>query len=104
MGSLTTVLEKLKGSIMLTEEDRELLREARRNDPGTEPPCPFCQRPRVKRSDYIRCNPCGVNWLMEEMHLPNYLNRDPRISRAEAARTASTAKPTAVQQAEGAER
>ena len=44
-------------------------------------------KPRVLRSDYLRCNPCGVNWLMEEMHLPNYLNRNPSAARSEAART-----------------
>lgn len=30
---------------------------------GDEPPCPFCEKPRVTRSDYIRCNPCGMNWV-----------------------------------------
>jgi hypothetical protein len=24
--------------------------------------CPFCGRPRSQRSDYVRCQPCGVNW------------------------------------------
>ena len=47
---------------MMTEEDREAAREARLNEPGTEPPCPFCLRPRVLRSDYIRCMRCGLNW------------------------------------------
>ena len=70
-------------------------KEQRLNEVGTEPPCPFCQRPRVSRSDYIRCNPCGVNWLNEEMHLPNYLERDPRVARKEAALMAGATKPTA---------
>ena len=48
---------------------------------GTEPPCPFCQVPRVRRTDYVRCNDCGVNWLDSEMHLPNYLNRNPSAAR-----------------------
>src|ERR1700687_5287938 len=48
---------------------------------GTAPDCPFCQRPRVRRGDYIRCNPCGVNWLDQEMHLPSYLNRNPAAAR-----------------------
>jgi hypothetical protein len=26
-------------------------------------PCPFCSKPRSTRSDYIRCQPCGLNWL-----------------------------------------
>ncbi len=56
-------------------------------EPGTEPNCPWCGVPRVRRSDYVRCNPCGVNWLDSEMHLPNYLNRNPA-----AARMVSSAK------------
>jgi ribosomal protein L37AE/L43A len=34
----------------------------RMSEVGTEPPCPYCDQPRVGRSDYIRCNPCGKNW------------------------------------------
>ena len=75
----------------------------RLNEQGTEPPCPFCQTARVLRSDYIRCNRCGVNWLAEEMHLPNYLNRDPRVARKEAAPTVSSTKLTAEQPKEGAD-
>lgn len=56
-------------------------RQERLNELGAEPPCPFCQTPRVTRSDYIRCNRCGVNWLDGEMHLANYLNSDPRVAR-----------------------
>ena len=70
-------------------------REERLAEVGTEPPCPFCQKPRVSRSDYIRCNPCGVNWSNDEMHLPNYLDRDPRVARSEAARMVVGTKPTA---------
>lgn len=73
---------------------------ARENNQGgdlIDLPCPFCQRPRSQRSDYIRCQPCGVNWLQEEMHLPNYLSRDPRLSREEAARMARPIKPSAAQ-------
>lgn len=70
-------------------------RQERLNELGSEPPCPRCGKARVSRSDYIRCNPCGVNWLNEEMHLPNYLERDPRVARREAARMASGIKPTA---------
>jgi hypothetical protein len=51
-------------------------RKALLNERGTEPPCPLCQRPRVRRSDYIRCNPCGTNWLDGED-----LSKDPRIER-----------------------
>jgi len=37
--------------------------EERINQTGTEPPCPYCGRPRVARSTYIRCNLCGKNWM-----------------------------------------
>jgi ribosomal protein L37AE/L43A len=57
---------------------------------GTMPPCPFCRKPRVARSDYLRCNLCGVNWLAEEMSLPDYLNLDPRVARARMAKAASS--------------
>ena len=50
--------------------------EERINEPGTMPPCPFCQRPRVQRSDYVRCCRCGANWLDGED-----LSKDPRIAR-----------------------
>ena len=80
---------------MVGDVDREALRQMRMNEPGTEPPCPFCHRPRVSRSDYIRCNRCAVNWLDEEMHLPNYLNRDPRVARKEAALTGIATRSSA---------
>ena len=87
---------------MLTYEEQELNRQDRLNEQGTEPRCPFCQRPRVLRSDYIRCNPCGVNWLFEEMHLPNYLTLDPRVARKAVARTENQTRPIAEQPAEAA--
>jgi hypothetical protein len=87
---------------MLIHEQQEVNRQAALNEVGTEPPCPWCHRPRVSRSDYIRCNPCATNWLNEEMHLLNYLSRDPRVARSEAARTASATKPTAGMSEEGA--
>ena len=59
--------------------------QERINEPGEEPDCPFCHNPRVMRSDYTRCNRCGVNWLHSEMSLPNYLNVDPRVARRAAA-------------------
>ena len=64
---------------------------------GSEPACPFCQTPRVRRSDYIRCNDCGVNWLDSETRLPNYLNRNPN-----AARTVIAAKQSAATSEAGA--
>ena len=70
-------------------------RQARINEVGTEPDCPFCHQPRVSRTTYIRCNPCGINWLAEEMHLPNYLRLDPRVARQRAALTGDSTRPTA---------
>jgi hypothetical protein len=84
-------------------EGQEAIHELRRNEPGTEPPCPWCGRPRVLRSDYIRCNGCATNWLAEEMHLPDYLNLDPRVARARSARMGSSTRPTAEQSAGDAE-
>jgi hypothetical protein len=79
----------------MTFEQQEAARRERLAEVGTEPPCPFCQRSRATRSDYIRCNRCGINWLMEEFNLPNYLNLDPRVSRKAAARTEGSTKPSA---------
>jgi len=80
---------------MLTPQDQEALREMRRNEVGTEPPCPFCKKPRVRRSDYIRCNGCAVNWLDNERHLPNYLNRNPAAARGDAQQTQPTGASSA---------
>lgn len=88
---------------MLTYEQQEANRQGQLNEVGTEPPCSFCRKPRVKRSDYIRCGLCGVNWLDGEMHLPGYLDRDPRVVRSEAARTVSETRPTAGMSGAGAE-
>ena len=44
----------------------------------------------------------GVNWLFEEMHLPNYLNLDPRVARKAVARTENQTRPIAEQPAEAA--
>jgi hypothetical protein len=45
---------------------------------GGGTPCPFCHVPRCKRSDYIRCARCGVNWMTGEN-----LTRDPRQERSD---------------------
>lgn len=68
---------------MMTQAQAEEARQERLNEIGIEPPCPFCNRPRVTRSDYIRCNPCGTNW-----NLTDDLSKDPRIK---ATRPTSTA-------------
>ena len=64
----------------LTLEQQEQNRQDRLAEVGTEPPCPLCGRPRVKRSgsNYIRCNPCGLNWLAGEE-----LGRNPKSERWE---------------------
>ena len=64
---------------LLTPAQQDSDAERRRNEKGTESPCPFCSRPRLRRSDYIRCNPCGLNWLPAED-----LSLDPRASRPRA--------------------
>ena len=94
-------MESVKPYTMSLAE-AEQARQDRLNEVGTEPPCPFCGRPRVSRSSYIRCNPCGVNWLNEEMNLPNYLEMDPRVSRAAAARMGKCQPPIAEPLAEPA--
>lgn len=47
---------------MMELEDQETARQERLSEAGTMPACPMCGKPRVQRSDYIRCNPCGMNW------------------------------------------
>jgi hypothetical protein len=37
-----------------------------RSEAGNQEPCPMCGASRVLRSDYLRCLPCGVNWLEGE--------------------------------------
>ena len=66
---------------MLTEEARVELRRANVDEVGTESPCPFCGKPRLRRTTYVRCTPCGTNWLDGENTFPEYLDQDPRISR-----------------------
>ena len=72
---------------MLTYEEQELMRKAAMDEVGTEPPCPFCGRPRVARSSYIRCNRCGVNWSPAE---GEDIMKDPRLSRT---RTTAHTRP-----------
>jgi ribosomal protein L37AE/L43A len=88
---------------MMTREEQQSMRRAAMDESGTEPPCPFCGKPRVSRSSYIRCNGCGVNWLAEEMHLPDYLNLDPRVARSRSAHTVSSTRPIAERPAADAE-
>ena len=73
--------------------EQEAVNLERLAEVGTCPPCPFCGVPRVQRSTYIRCLKDGVNWLDEEMHLPNYLNRNPSACRNDARMAAQVSKP-----------
>lgn len=62
-------------------EYAKLTREQRLSEKGTESPCPICGKPRVKRTDYIRCNPCGLNWLSgEDLTLSPLLSREPYLT------------------------
>lgn len=87
---------------MVSMEEQQAARSERLAEAGTEPLCPFCQSPRVSRSVYIRCNLCGINWEHSEMHLPNYLNLDPRTARRAAALMGKPTEPTALPQADPA--
>jgi hypothetical protein len=69
----------------MTHEQQEAARRERLAEVGTEPPCPFCGVPRVRRSDYIRCNREGINWLEGED-----ITKDPRASRGSALSTRRT--------------
>ena len=71
--------------VVMTDKEREDRRQECLDEAGTMPPCPFCGRPRVVRSSYMRCQRCGINWIDEEMGLRDYLNRNPSACRWEAA-------------------
>ncbi len=74
---------------MMTLEEQEAARQERLNEKGTEPPCPWCERPRVRRSDYIRCNPCATNWINGED-----ISKDPRAERRVAMLRTQGIEPT----------
>jgi hypothetical protein len=62
----------------MSYEEQEAARRERLAEVGTLSPCPMCQTPRCLRTDYVRCNRCGVNWLDGED-----LGRNPRSERWE---------------------
>jgi hypothetical protein len=75
--------------------------EERINEPGNEPDCPFCGKPRVTRSTYIRCNRCGVNWsngvdIFRDPRLKPIIE-DTSSSKPEAGNTAQPANATSVE-------
>ena len=94
MASVGVPIGTWSAKVELNQQMLEAAREASRSEVGTMPPCPFCKVPRVERSDYIRCNRCGTNWLLEESHLPNYLDRNPAAARSEARRMEIGTKTT----------
>jgi hypothetical protein len=57
---------------------RRLIKEIKFGGDLVEKPCPlYCGGlPRCRRSDYIRCSACGVNWVEGED-----LSRHPKIER-----------------------
>jgi ribosomal protein L37AE/L43A len=79
---------------LTARQEQDEARRERLAEVGTEPPCPFCKRPRVKRSDYTRCNPCGLNWIQGED-----LTKDPRASRTRITVPLPTGKSGGVQTA-----
>lgn len=86
------------------ELGRQLLEWSRavQSEVGTEGPCPMCGTLRVARTDYIRCQPCGVNWIQGEDR-----KKDPRVGRyrslMDGARTTSKASKYAGSSAVDAE-
>ena len=87
----------------MSQADIQASRQAVMDETGDMPPCPFCQRARVQRSDYLRCCRCGINWLDSEMHFRGYLNRNPAAGRSEAARMVVSVKRPAESAEGGAE-
>jgi ribosomal protein L37AE/L43A len=69
----------------MTLKQQDEARQFRLEEQGTEPPCPFCKRPRVIRSDYVRCNPCGLNWSEGQDR-----SKDPRPERIRDTKSAAT--------------
>ena len=70
MSEVLELMEKLKREIEVGGELKSL-------------PCPKCGLPRSQRSDYVRCSPCGLNWLQgEDMSKSPLLSREPFLSSA----------------------
>lgn len=90
------------------ESKQRLQKEIREGGELKELPCPFCRLPRCRRSNYIRCARCGINWLGEEMHLnykgKTYLDLNPLVARRALVRTATPTPSSATQLGEDAEK
>ena len=87
----------------MTINEQEAARQERLSEVGTLSPCPFCGKARVQRNTYVRCNPCGINWLDEEMHLPNYLDRNPAAARSNPNGKAQESAHTTIEASTSAE-
>jgi ribosomal protein L37AE/L43A len=70
------VLRKIKERIMMMITAFKNRYHEETTKGGSETPCPFCGVRRVRRTSYIRCAKCGINWDMGEI-----LDKDPRIER-----------------------
>ncbi len=78
MPEMGELMEKLKREIEVGGELKDL-------------PCPFCNKPRSQRSDYVRCSPCGLNWLDgEDLQKNPLLSREPYLSGARNRATAAS--------------
>ena len=83
------MIETLNG--MTLAECMAQTKEERLAEVGTEAPCPFCQRPRVTRSTYIRCNPCGMNWFKDQ-DISRHPHAKPQAIQSSVPAQAGTAK------------
>ena len=54
---------ELAQQILAVKEQLQL--EIREGGSLKDSPCPFCGLPRCLRSNYVRCQKCGVNWWEE---------------------------------------
>lgn len=78
MSEMMELMEKLRKEIREGGELKDL-------------PCPMCQKPRSQRSDYLRCSPCGVNWLQgEDITRHPLVSREPYLSSAKNRDTSSS--------------
>lgn len=74
----------------------EALKEIREGGELKDLPCPLCGKPRSQRSDYVRCSPCGMNWMEgEDLNKSPLLSREPYLSSAHYLTTKSSVMVTA---------
>ncbi len=71
----------------MLEIKEKITRENREGGELTDLLCPFCKKPRSLRSDYIRCQPCGLNWLPGEDY-----SKNPHLSHTKTTKQVGTEK------------